>query len=202
MIQTLPMRAASTDRNTSVANLLRAWSDGDSRAFGHLMPLLFGDLRRMAEHLLTRESADPMLQAEALVNELYLQFQERRKVTWRDPEHFRAIAMTEMRRILMTHGRRKRAAKRGSGQSQAPLSEATEIGVDRSDRVIDALAVGTLLQRLEGLDTEARKVVEQRFYFGLSVGEIAQRLGTTERTVYRRWAFAKAWLHDQLATAS
>lgn len=198
-----PARAEPAARGSSVAELLQAWNNGDRGAFSHLMPILFTDLYRTAERLLARERADPMLQPGALVNELYLRFEQRRRVDWRDPEHFLAISVTEMRRILVMHARRRQAAKRGFGRSQVALSEAAGL-VDEGAGgvgVVNALALGTALARLKSVDAEAGRIVEQRFFFGLSMPEIARRLGTTERTVYRRWAFAKSWLYDQLTEA-
>ncbi len=198
----LLMQAESVEKNPSMSELLQAWNDGEEGALRHLMPLLYADLCRMAERLLARHRVDPLLQPGVLVNELYLRFEKKSRPDWRDPEHFLAIAATEMRRILTTHARRKQAAKRGFGAAPAALSEADELADQDADREVRALALETALTRLKSIDAEAGRIVEQRFFIGLSVPEIARTLGVTERTVYRRWAFAKAWLHDQLGGGS
>ena len=195
-------QADSTEEGPSTSELLQAWNDGEEGALRHLMPLLYADLCRIAERLLARQRADPMLQPGVLVNELYLRFERMSRTHWRDPEHFLAIAATEMRRILMTHARRKQAAKRGFGTFLTVLSEADALVSEGSDRGVDSLALDAALKRLKSIDAEAGRIVEQRFFFGWSVPEIARGLGVTERTVYRRWAFARAWLQDQLGGAS
>ncbi len=195
-------QAEPIEKKLSMSELLQAWNDGEEEALRHLMPRLYPDLCRMAERLLARHRADPILQPAVLVNELYLRFEKKGRTDWRDLEHFLAIAATEMRRIMLTHARRKQAVKRGFGTTLAALSAAHDLKCESSDRGVNALALETALTRLKSVDAEAGRIVEQRFFIGLSVPEVARTLGVTERTVYRRWAFAKAWLYDQLGGGS
>ncbi len=182
-----------------VSELLHAWSRGAKEALEDLVPLLYPELHRIAERQFAGQRADHTLQPSALVNELYLRFEKREDVDWRDREHFLAIAATEMRRILIVHARKKGAAKRGFGATRVFLTEIAEPTAEPGERWADLLAVDEALTRLQAMDPEACRIVELRFFGGLSMPEVARVLGVTERTVYRRWAAARAWLYSQLS---
>ena len=184
-------------QDSVVSELLQAWSLGAKDALEALVPLIYPELHRIAERQFASQRASHTLQPSALVNELYLRFEGRDEVDWRNREHFLAIAATEMRRILITHARRKGAAKRGDGVTRVLLADATDPGAD-GDRWLDLLAVDEALEHLRAMDPEAARIVELRFFGGLSVPEAARVLGVTERTVYRHWAAARAWLYRQL----
>ncbi len=188
-----------TNQDSVVSDLLQAWSRGAKDALEALVPLLYPELHRIAERQFASQRPSHTLQPSALVNELYLRFEQREEVDWRDREHFLAIAATEMRRILITHARRKGAAKRGDGVTRVLLADVTDPGVEPGDRWVDLLAVDEALRRLQAMDPEACRTVELRFFGGLSVPESARALGVTERTVYRHWAAARAWLYTQLS---
>ncbi len=184
---------------SSVSELLQAWSRGDEGALEELIPLVVGELHRIAERLFANQRANHTLQPSALVNELYLRFEKREDVEWRDRAHFFAIAATEMRRLLVAHARRKGAVKRGCGEVQVELTEIADPAGEPLDRVVDLLALEEALTRLGAMDPEACRIVELRYFGGLSVPEAARVLDITERTVFRRWAAAKGWLYNQLS---
>ena len=182
-----------------VSELLQAWRHGAKEALEDLAPLIYPELHRMAKRQFANQRMDHTLQPSALVNELYLRFEEREEVDWRDREHFLAIAATEMRRILITHARKKGAAKRGFGETRVLLTEIANVAAEPGGLLADLLAVDEALIRLQAMDPEACKIVELRFFGGLSVPEVAQVLSVTERTVYRHWSVARAWLYNQLS---
>ena len=177
----------------SVEELLEAWSRGDPGALPELVSRLYSQLLRRAEQILARQPAAGRAPAGALVNELYLALAEKRGLEWRDVDHFLAIAYTELRRLLVVESRRKRAAKRGFGQRRVELSTAVDQAAD-PDRLSSRLTLERALARLAILDPEVARVVRERF----SMPEIARRIGITERTVYRRWAFAREWLRREV----
>ena len=189
-------------QDSVVSELLQAWSHGAKDALEALVPLIYPELRQIAGRQFARQRMSHTLQPSALVNELYLRFEERKEVDWRDREHFLAIAATEMRRILITHARRKGAAKRGDGVARVLLTDVTDPSAEPGERWVDLLAVDEALTQLQALDPEAAKLVELRFFGGLSVPEAARALDVTERTVYRHWSVARAWLYRQLTRSA
>lgn len=181
-----------------VSELLHAWSHGDKNALEDLVPLVYPELHRIANRLFADQRADHTLQPSALVNELYLRFETREGLDWRDRAHFLAIAATEMRRILITHARKKGAGKRGFSKTRVFLTDIEDPAGEPRDRVVDLLVIDEALTRLEAMDPESCQIVVLRYFGGLSTPEVARVLGVTERTVYRRWAAARAWLYNQL----
>jgi RNA polymerase sigma factor (TIGR02999 family) len=185
-----------TGRDVSV--LLRAWSDGDSAALDQLTPIVYDELHRLARRYLRSERRDHSLQTTALVNEAYLRLVDHTRMEWQDRAHFFAVSAQVMRRILVDHARR-RNIKRGRGMRHVSLDEATIIGAERST---DLAALDDALTLLAERDPRKAKVVEMRFFGGLSVEESAEVLGVSPVTVMRDWRTAKAWLYRELSPGS
>ena len=179
-----------------VTRLLRAWSDGDERALDSLMPLVYEDLHRAAHLYMARESPDNTLQTTALVNEVYLRLAGGRPTNWNDRSHFFAVCATVMRRILTDMARARRSLKRGGSADHLPLDD--EILVSNSPRV-ELLALDEALTGLAAVDQRQARVVELRFFGGLSVAETAEALHVSPETVHRDWRLAKEWLLHELA---
>lgn len=184
-----------------VTRLLTDWSRGDRRALDALVPVVHGELRRIARRHLHRESDDHTLQPTALVNELYLRLVEQNRASWSDRAHFFAVASQIMRRILVDHARMQGAIKRGGSVSNVSLTTSIDVVADAAP-VLDVLAIDRALTRLAALDPEQARVVELRIFAGLSVTETAEVLGRSERTIKRELRLAKAWLRLQLAPHS
>ncbi|MCG8455535.1 MAG: ECF-type sigma factor [Holophagales bacterium] len=183
-----------------VTDLLGACRRGESGAFDALVPATFGELRRVAQRQLAREARGHTLQPTALVAELYLRWTGR-AARWQDRAHFLSIAAAQMRRILVDHARRKKATKRGGHAAPAPWTEAVATArsdADSSSRAVRLLDLDRALRRLESMDPELVRLVELRFFSGLSARETGETLGLTERTVMRRWAWVRAWLLREL----
>ena len=180
---------------SEVTRVLLGWNEGGREALDRLMPLVEQELRRRARGYLDRERPDHTLQPTALVNELYLRLIERREASWQGRAHFFAFAARVMRRILVDHARARDAAKRGGEMITVTLDEALDVPVAGG---VDLLALEDALERLAALDAEQARIVELRFFGGLSARETAEALGVGEATVHRRWASARAWLYGQL----
>lgn len=178
--------------------LLRRWSRGDEEALAELIPLVDSQLRRIASRQLRREQANPILdRTTALVNESYTRLLGQQPVSWRDRAHFIGISSRIMRQILVDHARRHRAGKRGGGADHRPLTEeqpATPEGLGR----VELLALHESLDRLADLDPRQARVVELRFFGGLTVEETAEVLGVSLDTVKRDWRNARLWLRREL----
>jgi RNA polymerase sigma-70 factor (ECF subfamily) len=183
-----------------VTRLLADWSGGDRRALDVLVPVVHGELRRIARRHLDRERANHTLQPTALVNELYLRLVEQSRASWADRVHFFAVASQIMRRILVDHARLEGASKRGGSVSKIPLTTSVDVAGDATS-ALDVLAIDRALTRLAALDPEQARVVELRVFGGLSVAEAAHVLGRSERTIKREMRLAKAWLRLHLAPA-
>lgn len=179
-----------------VTELLDRWSDGDKRAFDQLMPLVVDELRRLARVQLGRESEGHTLQPTALVNELYLRLLGRRSVDWKNRAQFFGFAARAMRWILTDHARSKRREKRGGHDPTVSLEQVGDLGTPME---IDALRLDDALKALETMDERQCRVVELRFFAGLSTEEAAEALGVGVATVVRDWASARAWLQRELA---
>ncbi len=184
-----------TAEKDDVTQLLRRWNEGDEKARDRLMPLISDELHRIALSYFQREPADHTLQPTALVNECYLRLIDRQRVSWKDRSHFFAFAASTMRRILVDHARARHAAKRGDGSRALTLEAAQDLAepVD-----FDILALEDALEALADLDSRQSRIVELRFFAGLSIRETAEALGLAVVTVNRSWAAARAWLHLQL----
>ena len=178
-----------------VTRLLEAWSEGDSRALDRLLPLVYADLRRIAANQLRSERSDHTLSATAVVHEAYLKLVGQRKVRLEDRAQFFAAAATQMRRILVDHARRRAAAKRGGPEMRVTLDEEIVAGAERD---VELLAVDRALDELAQLDERVAKVVELRFFGGLSLDDTALALDISRSTAAREWALARGWLHRRL----
>jgi RNA polymerase sigma factor (TIGR02999 family) len=176
-------------------DLLLAWSHGEREAFDRLLPLVYQQLRRAARGQVGRGWASRTLDTTALVHETYLQMVDDRTVDWQDRRHFFAIAARVMRRILVDHARHLRAKKRGGSARRIDLDEAA---IPVGDRLEVVLAVDEALARLEAFNERLARVVECRYFAGLSEEETAAALGSSLRTVQRDWMRARAWLLKEL----
>jgi RNA polymerase sigma factor (TIGR02999 family) len=179
----------------AITRLLLEWRSGSKEAAGRLVGLVYGELHRMASREMRRERGEHTLQATALVNEAYLRLCGSEQVQWQDRVHFFAVAAQQLRRVLIDHARRVRSKKRGGGRIETTLFEADGGAWQFDERV---LAVDEALVRLEALDSRAAKVVELRFFGGLTEAEAAAALGISETTLRRDWDFARSWLASQL----
>jgi RNA polymerase sigma factor (TIGR02999 family) len=180
----------------AVTELLRAWGDGDAGASEALVPLLYEELRRQARRALRREREGHTLQATALVHEAWLRLDGQHDVPWESRTQFLAVAAQMMRRVLVDHARTRRALKRGGGGTQVTLGDAEHI-VAAPDAV-DVLALDDALARLAIMDPRKARLVELRYFAGLSIPEAAAALGVSQATVGREWAVARMWLRREL----
>jgi len=180
-----------------VTELLVAWSKGDERALDALTPLVYDELRRLAHSYMRQERAGHTLQSTALVHEAFLRLVDQR-VQWNSRAHFFGIAAQMMRRILVDHAKAQSTAKRGAG---AVLIELEEGLATAPNRDVDLLALDEALERLTKVDPQRSRIVELRFFAGLSNEESAEVLGVSPATIQRQWAGARAWLFHELSTA-
>jgi RNA polymerase sigma factor (TIGR02999 family) len=174
-----------------VTQLLVAWGNGDQTALEQLMPLVYSELHRLAHRYIKKERPGHTLQTSALLNEAFLRLVDQRDVHWRSRAHFFGIAAQMMRRILVDYARSRRYAKRGGDQRQVSFDE--EVIVSRQTSA-DVVALHEALNELAVIDERKSKVVELKFFGGLSIEETAAVLGVSEGTVMRDWTLAKAWL--------
>jgi RNA polymerase sigma factor (TIGR02999 family) len=179
-----------------ITQLLLRWSDGDSSAREELMPLVYEELRRLAGRYLRRERPGHTLQPTALVNEAYLKLIDQSHVEWQNRAQFFGLAARLMRNILVDHARNRGAAKRGGGQYSISLSRAERLADDKSE--VDLLAINEALERLSAFDAQKARIVELRFFGGLTIEEAAEVLDISHATVEREWALARAWLRREL----
>ena len=180
---------------SEITGLLIAWSDGDQAALEGLLPLVERELHRLARRYMRRENPGHTLQTTALVNEAYLKLCDQTRVRWQNRAHFFAIAAQTMRRILIDHARARRYEKRGGGARALPLDEAVMLSDERADELV---ALDDALAALEKLDPRKARVVELRYFGGLSVEETAEVLKVSRSTVLHDWNMAKAWLYQQI----
>jgi RNA polymerase sigma-70 factor (ECF subfamily) len=178
-----------------VTVLLAELTKGNKTAASKLIPMVYDELRRLAGGYMRRERSDHTLQATALVHEAYLKLVEQRSVDWQSRAHFFGIAAQVMRRILVDHARGHLRDKRGGGQRAVPLDEALVFAPEQS---LELVKMDEALERLTKLDPRQGKIVELRFFGGLTVEETAEMLGISPKTVKRDWSMAKAWLHGEL----
>lgn len=181
-----------------VTRLLAAWSQGDAKALEELIPLVYGELHRLAERHLARERSGHTLQPTAVVHEAYLKLVDQKRVSWKNRGHFFAVAAQAMRRLLVDHARRHDAVKRGGAVTLVPL-EAGDPSV--APKEADVLALDRALEKLAALDATQAKVVELRYFGGLTLDETADVLGSSPSTVGRAFRLAKAWLYRELSAA-
>jgi RNA polymerase sigma factor (TIGR02999 family) len=176
--------------------MLREWSDGNREAAENLMPLVYDELHRQAARFLSRERRDHTLQATDLIHETYLKLVDQREVNWESRTHFFAIAANLMRRILVDYARKKHREKRGGECLKLPLEEAALVA--GKEKSIDLMALDEALTKLEKIDRQQARIVELRYFSGLSLEETAEALKISRTTVANDWAMAKAWLHREL----
>ncbi len=178
-----------------VTQLLRAWREGDEDALEQLLPLVETELRRLARGYMGRERKDHTLQTTALVNELFLRLTDARQVRWEDRAHFLGISARLMRRVLVDHARRRGYRKRGGGAERVALDEAMLVSPEPA---VDVVALDRVLASLAAIDARKSRVVELRFFGGLTVDETAEVLHVSPDTVKRDWRLARLWLLRQL----
>ena len=181
-----------------VTQLLRAWSDGHQEALEKLMPLVYDELRRLARHYMRRERPGHILQTSALVNEAYLRLVDASQVNWQSRAHFFAISSELMRRILVDFARAQQSQKRGAGVPAVSLDEE----LDMSEQRLDLAALDDALKALAVLDPRKSRMVELRFFGGLSIEETAEVLKVSPETVKRDWKLAKVWLLRELGAGA
>jgi RNA polymerase sigma factor (TIGR02999 family) len=178
-----------------LTQLLVDWSNGKPAALAELMPLVDRELHRLAHHYMRQEKPGHTLQTTALVNEAYLKLVDQRQVHWKNRAHFFALSAQLMRRILVDHARKRKYAKRGGDADRISFDEGLPVSRERG---ADLIALDDALDRLAALDERKSKVVELRFFGGLSVEETAEALGVSPLTIKRDWKMAKAWLYNSL----
>jgi RNA polymerase sigma factor (TIGR02999 family) len=181
-----------------VTQLLAKLSHGDRTALDELLPLVYDELRRLADRYLRRERSDHTLQATALVNEAYLRLVDQ-NVPWQNRAHFFGVAAEMMRRILVDHARSHQAQKRGSGGVKLSLDEALNMS---DERATDLISLDDALTALAEFDPQKSRIVELRFFAGLSIEETAKVLDIGTATVIRQWRMAKAWLYHEVSKSS
>jgi RNA polymerase sigma factor (TIGR02999 family) len=181
-----------------VTQLLVSWSGGDQAALEQLMPLVYGELRRVASSYLKRERSNHTLQSTALVHEAFLRLVNQRDVEWRNRAHFYAIAAQMIRRILVDYARSQHAEKRGAGAVKLALDEDAMAVPQQSDVDLDLLALNSALDRLSRLDARQSRIVELRFFAGLSVEETAEVMRVSPTSIKREWNTARAWLFREM----
>jgi RNA polymerase sigma factor (TIGR02999 family) len=187
-----------TPTPAEITQILHEWQGGSRDALDRLMPIVYNELRAIASRLLAREWRHDRLQTTAVVNEAYLKLFGQRELDWQNRSHFFAIAAQLMRRILVDHARRELREKHGGGAIHVELSDAKMKAAETPIDVVDALALDAALQRLEQLDPHQGRIVELRFFGGLTVEETAAALDISPATVKREWAMAKGWLYREL----
>jgi RNA polymerase sigma factor (TIGR02999 family) len=175
----------------SITQLLIEWRDGDETALNRLIPLVYEELHRLAHHYMRRERPGNTLQTTDLVNEAYLRLADHKGMRWQNRAHFYAVAAQAMRRILVDHARSRSCAKRGGGERRVGLNEASDLAQDKAAEMI---MLDDALTELAALDQRKSKIVELRYFGGMSVEETAEVLGISPVTVMREWSTAKGWL--------
>ncbi|MCY7375125.1 MAG: sigma-70 family RNA polymerase sigma factor [Pyrinomonadaceae bacterium] len=179
---------------SEVTQLLQDWSDGKREALDELLPLVYDELRRLAHNYLRRERPEHTLQTTALVHEAYLKLIDQHSVDWKNRAQFFALSAQAMRRILLDNARKHISAKRGKGEKIA-LEDAPEISTEPDKNLI---ALDSALQELEKIDAKQSKIIELRYFGGLTIEETAEVLKISPATVKREWTFARAWLYQRM----
>lgn len=182
---------------TQITQLLLDWSEGDRDALERMTPLVYGELHRLAHHYMNRERAGHTLQTSALVNEAFLRLVDQRNVKWNNRAHFFAISAQMMRRILVDHARSHLYAKRGAGAVHVSLDHA---GLVSNDPSAEVTALDEALTKLEKIDPQQARVVELRFFGGLTIKETAEAMAISVDMVKREWSMAKAWLYREMSS--
>lgn len=184
-----------SDSTHDVTELLRAWSNGDAGAFDRLIPIVYKELRGRAAAALRRERRGDTLEPTALVHEAYLRLIDQRRIVWQNRAQFFGVAAEMMRRILVDRVRARRSAKRGGGWSRVTLDPAMAVSPPLD---VDVLDFDAALSRLATFDARKSRILELRFFGGLTLAETAEVIGVSPATVERDWQVARAWLYDAL----
>ena len=188
----------ATPSSNEVTELLLAWNSGEDAALEKLMPLVYDELRRLARSFMSGEREGHVLQTTALVNEAYLRLVDSSRVQWQNRAHFFAVSCQLMRRVLVDFARSRDYQKRGGGALQISLHD---VMVGSTERPVDLIALDDALTNLAATDERASRVVELRFFGGLSIEETAEALKISPETVKRDWNWAKAWLLREISKA-
>jgi RNA polymerase sigma-70 factor (ECF subfamily) len=195
-VEAQPAKEAPAASKDEITRWLAAYQRGDPVALEKLLPLVYEELHRLAMRAFSRERAGHTLQPTALVSEAYLRLVTQREATWQNRAQFFAIAAQMMRRILVSHARARQAAKRGGAEQRITVAEEVAVAPQRD---VNLLALDEALSKLEAIDLEKSRMVELRFFTGLSVAETAEVMGVSPRTIDRQWQTAKAWLYREIA---
>jgi RNA polymerase sigma factor (TIGR02999 family) len=180
----------------SVTQLLLQWRQGDPAALDQLMPIVYDELRRLARHYISRERTGHTMQTTDLVHEAYLKLIDHTRMQWQDRTHFMAVAAQAMRRILVDHARARHRAKRGGDQLRVTLSQVADIACGQAS---DLIRLDEALTRLAAIDLRKSRIVELRYFGGLSVEETAEVLDISRTTLMRDWQTAKMWLMREMS---
>jgi RNA polymerase sigma factor (TIGR02999 family) len=181
--------------SAGITQLLIQWRNGDQEALNELLPQVYSELRRLANYYLRQERPGHTLQPTALIHEVYLRLVDEKEVDWQNRAHFFGIAVVRMRHILVEYARSRQAAKRGGGEYRLSLNEGNE-KAEKAD--VNLLALDDALQRLEALDPHKVRIVELRYFGGLTIEETAEVLRISPATVKRHWSMARAWLRGEI----
>jgi RNA polymerase sigma factor (TIGR02999 family) len=182
-----------------ITSLLRRWQGGDARALDEVTPLVYRELHRIAARHLARETPGHLLQTTALVHETFLKLVDQRRVDWQNRTHFFGLAAHLMRRILVDHARRSGRKKRGAGVPAMALDDGVALELQGRLDLPDILTLDAALSDLERMDPRQCRVVELRFFGGLTVEQVAEAMDLSSGTIKREWALARAWLYQRLA---
>ncbi len=188
---------SEVNESHQITEMLKNWGEGKEEALNSLMPLVYDELRRQASRFLRKERSGHTLQTTALINEAYLKLIDQSNVNWQNRSHFFAIASKAMRRILVDHARTRHREKRGGSAEDLPIDDALHIASPQ--RSIDIVALDEALERLALFDPRQVKIVELRYFSGLTNDETAAILGVSNATVRSDWSMAKAWLRQELS---
>lgn len=186
-------------QQVSITQLLLAWNDGEEKALEDLIPLVEQELRRLARKYLRGESSYHTLQTTALVNEAYMRLMKQHSVDWQNRGHFFALSAQIMRRILINHARNKNCDKRGNGATHISLNKVSLIS---EEKTVELLALDEALEKLAVFDKVKSRIVELRYFGGLTVDEVAEILEVSPSTIATHWRLAKAWLKNQLRNSN
>lgn len=184
-----------TPSSANVTKLLLEWGDGDKEALNKLIPLVHAELRRMAARQMRRERPGHTLQTTALVDEVYLKLIDQKNVRWQNRAHFFSIAARLMRRILVDHARKRARVRHGGTFQKISLNDSTIL---QQERAVELVALDDALSRLAEFDTQKSRIVEMKFFGGLTAEEIAEVEQVSTRTIEREWRKAKVWLYDAI----
>jgi RNA polymerase sigma factor (TIGR02999 family) len=191
----LPMSPKNASK-TNITELLHEWNSGNTDVADNLLPLIYDELHRRAAAFMRKERQNHTLQPTALVHEAYLKLIGQRNDNWNDRQHFFAIASQVMRRILVDHARSRHRQKRGGSKEDLPLEEALLVGAEEAN--VDLIALDEAMAKLAKLDPQQERLVELRYFGGLSLDETAKAIGVSRATAAREWQVAKAWLHREM----